>query len=186
MTHRYLLHKKLLLYSLLYTCSLTVGAQQRYVAEKSLISFFSDGAIEDISAVNEKVTSIFDVVNGEVAYLLSIKDFQFPNKLMQVHFNEKYLESEKYPKSSFQGKIVGFNSSATGPQRVKAVGKLTLHGVTIDIDVPGTVEVSGNRLAVKAKFMLKLADYEIKIPQIVYQNIAQEVELTIDLTYRPL
>jgi hypothetical protein len=186
MTHHYSLQNKLLLSSLFFACSLTVIAQQRYVAEKSMISFFSDGAIEDISAVNEKVTSIFDVVNGEVAYLLSIKDFQFPNKLMQVHFNEKYLESEKYPKSSFQGKIIGFNATGTGRQSVKATGKLTLHGVTKDVEVPGTVEVAGNRLVVIAKFMIKLLDYDIKIPQVVYQNIAQQVEVTIDLTYRPL
>jgi hypothetical protein len=106
--------------------SINSYAQQRFFAEKAVVSFFSDGVVEDISATNEKVTSIFDVVNGEVAYLMSIKDFQFPNKLMQVHFNEKYMESEKFPKSSFQGKISGLNMTATGKQEVKATGKLTI------------------------------------------------------------
>jgi hypothetical protein len=161
-------------------------SQQRFFAEKAVVSFFSDGVVEDISATNEKVTSIFDVVNGEVAYLMSIKDFQFPNKLMQVHFNEKYMESEKFPKSSFQGKISGFSLTGAGKQDVKATGKLTIHGVTKDIDVPGTVEVNGNRLTVKSKFVVKLLDYNIKVPQIVWQNIAQQVEVTIDLVYRPL
>ena len=161
-------------------------SQQRFFAEKAIVSFFSDGVVEDISATNEKVTSIFDVVNGDVAYLMSIKDFQFPNKLMQVHFNEKYMESEKYPKSSFQGKITGFSLTATGTQEVKATGKLTIHGVTKSIEVPGTVEVNGNRLTVKSKFAVKLIDYNIKVPQIVWQNIAQQVEVTIDFVYRPL
>ena len=161
-------------------------AQQRYFAEKAAISFFSDGVVEDIIAKNEKVTSIFDVVNGEVAYLLSIKDFQFPNKLMQVHFNEKYLESEKFPKSSFQGKITGLNIAAGGKQNVKAVGKLTIHGVAKNVEVPGTIEVNGNRLKLETKFMVKLLDYNIKVPQIVYQNIAQEIEVSVDFTYRPL
>jgi hypothetical protein len=161
-------------------------AQQRYFAEKAAISFFSDGVVEDISARNEKVTSIFDVVNGEVAYLLSIKDFQFPNKLMQVHFNEKYMESEKIPKSSFQGKITGLNVAAGGTQQVKAIGKLSIHGVVKNVEVPGTIEVSGNRLILKSKFMVKLLDYNIKVPQIVYQNIAQEIEVSVDFTYRPL
>jgi len=132
------------------------------------------------------VTSIFDIVNGEVAYLMSIKDFQFPNKLMQVHFNEKYLESEKFPKSSFQGKITGLDIAATGKQEVKATGKLTIHGVTKSIEAPGTVEVNGNRMTVKSKFIVKLVDYNIKVPQIVWQNIAQQVEVTLDLVYRPL
>lgn len=161
-------------------------SQQRFFAEKAVVSFFSDGVVEDISATNEKVTSIFDVVNGEVAYLMSVKDFQFPNKLMQVHFNEKYMESEKFPKSSFQGKISGLNMSASGKQEVKATGKLTIHGVTQVIDVPGTVEVNGNRITVKSKFTVKLLDYNIKVPQIVWQNIAQQVEVTVDLVYRPL
>jgi len=161
-------------------------SQQRFFAEKATVSFFSDGVVEDISAANEKVTSIFDAVSGEVAYLMNVKDFQFPNKLMQVHFNEKYMETEKYPKSSFQGKISGFSLTASGKQEVKATGKLTIHGVTQNIDVPGTVEVNGNRLSVKSKFVVKLLDYNIKVPQIVWQNIAQQVEVTIDFVYRPL
>jgi hypothetical protein len=161
-------------------------SQQRFFAEKATVSFFSDAVVEDISATNEKVTSIFDVVNGDVAYLMSIKDFQFPNKLMQVHFNEKYMESEKYPKSSFQGTISGFKLTATGKQEVKATGKLTIHGVTKSVEVPGIVEVNGNRLTVKSKFVVKLLDYNIKVPQIVWQNIAQQVEVTIDFVYRPL
>ena len=161
-------------------------AQQRFFAEKSFVSFFSDGVIEDITAKNEKVTSIFDVVAGDIAYLMSVKDFQFEKALMQTHFNEKYAESEKFPKASFQGKITGFSLSATGKQQVKATGKLTIHGVSQNVDVPGVIEVGGNRIALKSKFMVKLADYNIKIPQIVWQNIAQEIEVTIDFVYRPL
>jgi hypothetical protein len=163
-----------------------VYSQQRYFAEKAVVSFFSDAVVEDISATNEKVTSILDVVSGDVAYLMSIKDFQFPNKLMQVHFNEKYLESEKYPKSSFKGKITDFKINGTGAQNVKANGKLTIHGVTRDVAVTGTATVNGNRIIVKAKFKVKLLDYDIKVPQIVWQNIAQEVEVTTDFEYRPL
>jgi hypothetical protein len=180
-----ILFKKTLAVSFLFI-SIHSNSQQRFFAEKAFVSFFSDAVVEDISATNEKVTSIFDVLNGDVAYLMSIKDFQFPNKLMQVHFNEKYMESEKYPKSSFQGKITGFSMNATGQQNVKATGKLTIHGVTKTIEAPGTVEVNGNRLTVKSKFMVKLIDYNIKVPQIVWQNIAQQVEVTMDFVYRPL
>ncbi|MBA4058319.1 MAG: YceI family protein [Marivirga sp.] len=161
-------------------------SQQRYFAEKSVIAFFSDGVIEDISASNEKVTSIFDIVDGEIAYLLNVKDFQFPNKLMQVHFNEKYMDTEKFPKSSFQGTITGFNFAAGGKQQVKATGKLTIHGITKTVDLPGTIEVSGNKLALQSKFVVKLTDYDIKVPQIVWQNIAQQVEVTVNFLYRPL
>jgi hypothetical protein len=158
-------------------------SQKRYFTEKAHISFFSKGVIEDISATNTKVTSIIDLVNNEVAYLLSPKDFQFEKKLMQVHFNEKYLESEKFPRSSFQGKIIGLNMSSTEIQHIKAVGKLTIHGVTREVDIPGTVHIQGKTIALKSKFLVKLEDYNIKVPQIVWQNIAQQVEVTVNFLY---
>lgn len=171
-----------LLFSLLMSPTLA----QQYFAEKSIIVFFSDGVIEDIRAENKKSTSIFDLGKADVAFLVSIKDFQFPKTLMQVHFNEKYMESDKYPKSSFKGKLVGFNPAAKSVQQVHAVGKLTIHGVTKDVDIPGTIEFKDPGYQMKAKFMLKLDDYKITVPEILWQNIAKEVEVTIDFTYRPL
>ncbi|HEY3405712.1 MAG TPA: YceI family protein [Ohtaekwangia sp.] len=169
----------------LFIClSVFAQAQQRYFAEKANVVFFSDGVIEDIRAVNTKVTSIFDVTKGDIAFLLSIKDFQFEKNLMQVHFNEKYMESEKFPKSSFQGKITGFSMQQSGVQQVRAVGKLTIHGVTKEVELKGTAERSGGQIFVKSKFIVKLEDYGIKVPQIVWQNIAQQVEVTVDFTYR--
>jgi hypothetical protein len=165
-----------------------IGAmgQERFFAEKAQVSFFSDGVIEDIAAQNSKVTSIYDGLKGDIAFLMTIKDFQFEKKLMQIHFNEKYMESEKYPKSSFQGKITGFDPHVPGVQNVKAIGKLMIHGVTKDVVIPGTMEFKNNQLFVKASFIVKLLDYDIRVPQIVWQNIAQQVEVTVDFTYRPL
>ena len=178
--------RQLLAVVILVSTASIAGAQQRFFAEKSSITFFSDGVVEDITASNKKVTSIFDATNGEIAYLTSVKDFQFVNSLMQTHFNEKYMESEKFPKSSFQGKVTGFNYGAAGTQQVKAAGKLTIHGVTRDVEVPGTIEVSGNKLILKAKFLVKLEDYKITVPQVVWDKIAQQVEVTLEFVYRPL
>jgi YceI-like domain len=161
-------------------------SQKRFFSEKSNITFFSEGVIEEIKASNTKVTSILDLQSGEVAYLLSPKDFQFEKKLMQVHFNEKYMESEKFPRSTFKGKIQGHDASSTTLQQVKAVGQLSIHGVTRDVDIPGTLQIEGNTVTLKAKFMVKLIDYNIKVPQIVWQNIAQEVEVSVHFLYRPV
>jgi len=173
-----------LFFALIILTPLTTFAQ-RYFAEKSKVTFFSDGVVEDITASNTKVTSIFDV-RGDIAFLLSVKDFEFEKKLMQVHFNEKYMESEKFPKSSFQGRVVGFDPAIKGTQQVKAVGKLSIHGVTRDVEAPGTVEVVDNQLLVRSKFTVKLIDYNVKVPQIIWKNIAQQVEVSIDFTYRSL
>ena len=105
---------------------------------------------------------------------------------MQVHFNEKYMESEKFPRSTFKGKIVGLDASITSLQQVKAVGQLSIHGVTRDVDIPGTLHIEGNTVTLRAKFIVKLLDYNIKVPQIVWQNIAQEVEVNVHFLYRPV
>ena len=158
---------------------------QKYSVDKSMIVFFSDAAIEDITAKNTKASSIFNVETGDIAFSIPIKDFEFAKKLMKEHFNEKYMETEKFSKSTFQGKVSGFDVKSTGSQAAKATGKLTLHGVTKDIEVPGTVEIEGDKLILKSKFKVKLEDYGVARPQLLWQNIAEEVEVSIDFSYKP-
>jgi hypothetical protein len=159
---------------------------QKFTAQSGVISFFSDAALEDIRAENTLVGSLFNASSGELVYMVRIKDFKFPKALMREHFNEKYMETEKFPRSSFSGKIVGYNPDVTGPQKVRAVGKLLIHGVTKDVDIPGTIEFAGGKVSMKSKFIVKLVDYQIKIPKLVWQNIAEEIEVTIDFIYKPI
>lgn len=161
------------------------GVAQKYTAEKAFISFYSDAPLEDITAENKKATTLFNASTNDLVFSVPMKEFKFEKALMQEHFNEKYIESEKFPKSTFQGKVDGFDAKKSGEQQVTAKGKLTIHGVTKDIDVPGTMEVSGNKINMKSKFMVKVADYNITVPQLVFQNIAEEVQVTIDFTYKP-
>jgi hypothetical protein len=163
-----------------------VSYAQKFTAEKGQITFFSDAAIEDIEAVNSIVGSLFNGTTGELVYIMKIRDFVFHKALMREHFNEKYMESEKFPKATFQGKIIGYKPNTTGEQKVKAIGKLAIHGVTRDIEVPGSVELVNGKLQMKSKFMVKLQDYNIKIPTLVWQNIAEEVQVTIDFIYKPV
>lgn len=104
---------------------------------------------------------------------------------MQEHFNEKYMESEKYPKSTFQGNITGFDPTREAVQQVQSSGKLSIHGVTRDVVIPGTIQKQGESFLLKTKFIVKLVDYKITIPQLLWQNIAEEVEVTIEFTYKP-
>lgn len=164
----------------------SVASAQKLTAEKGELSFFSDGAIEDIEARNQMVGSLFNATTGELVYIAKVKDFIFPKSLMREHFNEKYMETDKFPKSTFQGRLTGFSTSASGEQKVRAVGKISIHGVTRDIDVPGTLEFVGGKAKMKAKFIVKLADYNIKIPTLIWQNIAEEVEVRVEFTYKPI
>jgi hypothetical protein len=177
--------KTSLLISLFFFYTTLVFAQ-KFSTDKGTISFFSDAAIEDIAAENTMVGSLFNATSGELVYIVKIKDFVFHKALMREHFNEKYMETEKFPKSLFHGKLTGYNPTAKGEQKVSASGKLTLHGVTRDVDVPGTLTFEGGKATMKAKFMVKLNDYNIKIPKLVWQNIAEEVEVKIDFVYKPM
>ncbi len=159
---------------------------QKFTSEKGMISFFSDAAIEDIEAVNNMVGSLFNASTGDLVYIVKIKDFRFDKSLMREHFNEKYMETEKYPKSTFQGKVTGFRANAPGEQHVRAMGKLSIHGVTRTVDIPGTLQFANGKTIIKSNFIVKLADYKITIPQIVWQNIAEEVEVKIEFTYKPI
>jgi polyisoprenoid-binding protein YceI len=165
--------------------SLTTNAQ-KFSAEKAYIKFFSDAAIEDITAENSKASSIFNEATGDVVFSVPIKEFEFEKSLMKEHFNEKYMESEQFPKAIFQGKISGYQPSTAGQQKATADGKLTIHGVTQDVQIAGTIENANGSLKMKAKFIIKLADYKIKIPQLLWKNIAEAVEVTVEFNYKPL
>lgn len=158
---------------------------QKYALSEGIITFFSEAALENIKAENRSTASVFDATTGEIAFVVPNNQFQFEKKLMQQHFNEKYMESEKYPRSTFSGSLEGFDASKPGEQQVKAVGKMFIHGVTQPVEIPGVIAVSPQGITMKSTFMIRLADYKIKIPQLLWQNIAEQVEVTVNLAYKP-
>jgi polyisoprenoid-binding protein YceI len=166
------------------TVSVSTQAQ-KYSTEKTFVSFYSHATIEDITAENTKSVGAFNSATGDVAFSIPIKEFQFAKSLMQEHFNEKYMDTEKFPKSTFQGKVTGYDANKSGVQNVKSNGKLTIHGETKEVEIPGTIEKQGDKLLMKSKFIVKLEDYKIAIPQLMWQNIAEQVEVTVDFSLKP-
>ena len=176
---------KLILLIFLFGCITFETEGQKYSTEKTFVSFFSDAAIEDITAENTKTVGAFNAATGDIAFSVPIKEYEFEKSLMKEHFNEKYMDTEKFPKSTFQGKVTGYNPDASGIQNVTSKGKLTIHGETQEVEIPGTIEKQGDRLIMKSKFIVKLEDYKIAIPQLLWQNIAEQVEVTVDFTFKP-
>ena len=172
-----------LLFSLCILIASLNSVAQKYSLSQGVITFFSEATLEDIKADNRKVSSLFDTSTGDIAFSVPISEFQFDKKLMQQHFNEKYMESDKYPRATFSGKILGFSAESSSTQQVKAQGKLTIHGVTNEINVPGTIIFNSSGLSMESKFIVRLEDYKIKIPQLMWQNIAEQVDVTVDLHY---
>jgi len=159
-------------------------AAQKLTAERTFVSFFSKASIEDIKGENTKAMSIFNSETMDIVFSIPIKEFEFDKALMKEHFNEKYLESEKFPKATFSGKVTGFLKDSRGEQAAMAKGKMTIHGVSREIEVPGVITMEGGQLTVRAVFKIKLADYEVKIPRLLWKNIAEEVEVKIDFVYK--
>ena len=170
---------KLRLLALLVSLSATVCVS-------GTVSFFSDATIEDIAATNTLCNSLFDSSTGSVAYIITISGFEFDKSLMQEHFNEKYMESDKYPKASFKGSITGFDKSVSGEQSVSAKGIMNIHGQSNDLTIPGTIQFDNGTVTMKATFMVELADYKIKIPKLLWQNIAERVEVNVEFEYKAL
>jgi len=159
---------------------------QKYGVEKARIMFFSKTPVEDIDATNTIVSSLFNPATADIVFSIMMKDFEFKKSLMKEHFNEKYLETEKFPKATFQGKLVGFDANKSGIQNVRAIGKLTIHGVTKEIDSPATIEIKGAKIEASAKFQVALKDYDIKIPQLLWKKIAEIIDVNVELTYKAL
>lgn len=180
--------KTLLILSLSIFSFFSVSAQ-KFITKTGHISFFSEAPLENIEADNNQVTSILDAATGEMVFSLLMKGFQFEKALMQEHFNEKYVHSEKYPKSTFQGKITNFSEldlTKPGAYDVVVEGTLNLHGVSKTVESPGKIEVTETGgINATASFNLTLADYEVEIPPVVKDNIAEVVEVKVEMNYNP-
>jgi polyisoprenoid-binding protein YceI len=113
-------------------------------------------------------------------------NFKFKNALMEEHFNENYMETEKFPNSTFKGKInEPVDLTKDGETKVTVTGKMEIHGVTKDETYNGTITKSGNDIVIKTKFKIKLADYNIKVPSLYVKNIAEVVDVDVMSTLEP-
>ena len=164
-------------------------AQGKFLTSDGYIRFFSHTPIEDITAENNKVSGVIDAATGEVAIIVRMTEFRFEKKLMQEHFNENYVESEKFPKATFNGTITDnqvVDYSTPGSYRVQVEGEMNIHGVTQKIQSGGTIEVTAEGIVTRAVFMLNPEDYDIRIPGVVRRNIAEEMEVTVNMTFFPI
>jgi len=177
-----------LIFILVLAVSANYSFSQKYMTKTGYIRFFSSAALENIEAHNRAVMTALDMSSGEFIFKVLIKSYTFEKALMQKHFNENYMESDKFPNSEFKGKIIDIknvNLKKDGIYQVTAEGDLTIHGVTKRVKVPGTVEVKGGKLITKAKFSVALSDYNIKVPKAVVNNIAENIDIYVDCVLEP-
>lgn len=178
--------KKLLFILLSFVLTQSIFAQDKYFTRTGHVSFYSDAPLEKIEAHNYKAASFLDTKTGDVIFTVLINAFQFKKQLMQDHFNENSMESGKYPKSEFKGKILNWaqvDLKKSGVQNVEVEGDITIHGVTKKIKTKGTIEVKDGKIIAKSSFPITLKDFNITPP--VKGKVADVVEVRTDLTYEP-
>lgn len=160
---------------------------QIFTAKTCEIKIFSDGPIEDIDAVNKASKVILNTANGEIAVVVPIKSFDFEKELMEEHFNEKYMESDKYKTGTFKGKInEKLDYTKDGVHKVTVTGKLNIHNVDKDRTLEGTVTIKGGEITLDSKFIIPLKDHNVEIPSMMAQNIAENIETTLKATLTEL
>jgi hypothetical protein len=154
-------------------------SQKRYSLNNGLIKFTSNAELELISASSDKVQGLLDPQTSQFAFTVDIKTFKgFNSELQREHFNEKYMESERYPKAKFSGKIIEqIEFDKDGTYDVRAKGDLEIRGVKQTRIIKARISVKGENVAVESHFMVPLEEHNIAIPTIVRQKIATEIKV---------
>lgn len=172
------------IFLLLALATLQVNAQ-RYLTKNAYVKFFSATPLEKIEAVNNTSACILDISNGNMEFSALNTAFQFQKALMQQHFNENYMESSKFPKTKFKGTIQNISAidfTKAGTHKITVNGDMNMHGVSKQVTVPATLRIDEKgKISGDAVFKVKPEDYDIKIPNLVKDNIAKEIEITVKL-----
>ncbi|WP_044213168.1 YceI family protein [Flammeovirga sp. OC4] len=171
---------------LLFLSGTSVAVAQSYLIDKKgTTTFFSDALIEDITATSNASMGIIDTATHKVAVSILMTSFEFKLSLMGEHFNENYVESEKYPKATFSGKLTSPpDLTQNGQQELTVKGKLSIHGKTKPLEAKILFNISDHQIEAKTTFDVALEDFDIEIPQIMFNKIAEVVKVTSTFSFK--
>lgn len=180
--------QKILFATFLMIFTFTVKAQEKYFTKTGQIYFMSHTDAIDIDGTNKQVVCFLDITNGELVFAVLIKSFEFTLATASEHFNETYMESHKFPKANFKGKIKNYellDLSKPGVYQVETEGQLTIHGVTKNIVEKATLTVEKGQITGHCSLKVNIADYDIKVPKVVEERVAKTVDVKIDVKLIP-
>jgi polyisoprenoid-binding protein YceI len=178
----------ILLLTLMMSASVSM-AQDKFYTKTGKIGFYSKAPLEEIEGKNKTVTAVIDSKSGAIQFAVQMKGFEFEKQQMQEHFNENYVESDKYPKAEFKGTITNNSDikyTTDGTYTAKVKGKLTIHGVTKDIETTGSLKINGGKIDASSTFNVLVSDYNIKIPSIVKDKVSKSIKIVVDCNLEPL
>jgi polyisoprenoid-binding protein YceI len=183
---------KKILFAIVLLTAFAASGQTKFFTKKGKVSFDATAAKspEQIRAINENAISVIDINSGAMEFMVSMTAFNFEKALMQEHFNENYVESEKYPKANFKGTVTNIkevNLSKDGVYPVNVKGNMTLHGVTKEVTATGSLTTKGGSIVSgKSEFKILFSDFNIEIPKVVTDKLANEAKIKVDVNYEPV
>ncbi len=158
---------------------------QKVIARQGKVAFFSHTTVEDIKAENNQVLSIIDIENGKIAVSMLMNTFVFKKALMREHFNESYVESDIYPKATFEGAIDKFEPAVQEIQTRFVKGIFTMHGVSKELEIKIKIHYLNDNYVLTGSFEAIVEDYEIRIPPLLAGNIADVVSVEFRFEFEP-
>jgi hypothetical protein len=170
---------------ILFAFTLKTKAQDVFITANATVAFYSESTIENIDANAKNVAAAINIKNRKVYFKVKNTAFKFKSSLMEEHFNENYMESEKFPYSIFNGEIVedkNIDLSKDGTYEVWVQGKLNIHGVEKEYKTKAIIVKQNDKIKATATFPVKIADHKIKVPSVVGANVAEEVNVKIEAT----
>jgi polyisoprenoid-binding protein YceI len=160
---------------------------QDYLTRNGNVSIYSHTSLEDVKGNNNEVVSLLNTATGSFEFKVAIKSFHFAKQAMEDHFNNSnYMDSEKYPKASFSGKITNLaevNFTKDGTYNVMVEGNLTVKDVTKPVSAKGVVTVKGGQVTAQSTFSVKRLDFHVVGEAFVQKKIADDIQITVNCQY---
>jgi len=174
---------KTVILCLLFHIQIKGNAQKKFTSDKGELSFTSNAKLELINATSKRVLGILDPSNGQFAFIVKVRSFEgFNSNLQQQHFNDKYMESDKFYDATYSGKIIDpVDYTKDGTYDVRAKGSLVVHGKKQERIIPGKIHIEKGILTVTSDFEVPLADHDIPVPEIVSQKIATVITVKLNV-----
>lgn len=172
-------------FTLLLASTFSAQAQEKYMTRDAYVRFYSSTPMEDIEGINDQASSVYVPSSGQVVFQVPIKAFSFEKALMEEHFNENYMESDKIPNATFKGSIIDldFQTLNETAVEVKLKGSLTIHGISQEVEEVFQMSLVKGQIRLEGTFMVAPKDYKINIPSAVANKIADSIEVTLKAAY---
>lgn len=186
MIFRVILVAAMVLPGLFSELSAQTDRENTIMLQRGMVHFTSDAPLELIEATSTDIRAVIDTVTGKFAFIIPMTSFLgFNSELQRTHFNENYMDSKRFPNATFSGKMIeAWEPASSAPRKVRAKGNLTIREVGLERLIPATIQIKDGLVYLRAEFIVPVADHDIKIPRLVGQKIASEINVEIDAWFK--